>query len=188
MYFRAWEGGEGKKKKRCILFIFPWYILCMSVVASTARYSWTLGDIGYARTVQPHTGEWWDAVSNSRWPLHGERFCVVLYPWAAILQVGSTWPRAANTRAAVLASSHTSNQHWTRLLQRHKPRVILLLVSFSWTFPLLLGLFQSRIQDRRREYDFWRCILQYRVRASPRVFFFCFPLLQYWSVIASLHQ
>lgn len=142
--FQSLGGRRGERKKereRCILFIVPCYILCMLLKASTARCSCALSGAGSARTVRLRTGYWGDAMvrlslaSPQRELLH--RVVSVGSNFAG----GSIWPRAANTRAA---SSCMSNQHWIHLLQRHKPLVILLLICFSRTFPLLLRLFQSR--------------------------------------------
>lgn len=55
--FQSLGGRRGwAKKERCRLFLFPQYILCVLGKASAARYSWTLSDVGYARTIQLRTG------------------------------------------------------------------------------------------------------------------------------------
>lgn len=131
------ERKKKKKKESCVLYIFPWYILCMLVKASTA---WTLSNVGYARTVLVMGCHFKLSPASPQWEILRRAVST-----GSNFAGGSMWPRAANTRAAVLASSRTSNQHWTHFLQRHKPHAILLLVSFAWTFPLLLRLFQLRI-------------------------------------------
>lgn len=46
---REERGKQNKiRKERCVLFIFPCYILCMLVRASMAKKSWTLSNVGYA--------------------------------------------------------------------------------------------------------------------------------------------
>lgn len=89
---------------------------------------------------------------------------------------GSIWPQATNTRAAILASSRLSDQHWTHLLQRHKPHVILLLLSLSWTFPLLLNCFSSghRTGSENMISETVSCSTQQRPVQMSFLFFCCF--------------